>query len=453
MLQAKRKIEYFVPVAIFTSFFIIFIPITEGKLEDVRITGLNRLRTNYVRNRIVRDEREVINQERLKQALLLLQVNHLIENISATLLPGSHIGSSILEVEVEEDDPFYVELSLDNLGFPTFGSFRRQLKLNHDNLIGFGDRLNAAYTNSDGSNILENLSYTFPLNARDGAIALSYGVGEFEIIEPPLEDLDIDAEVNAFQLALRQPLDQTPRQEFALGLALTRTAVDTTLSDLPFPIVRGASEKGELNVSRISFYQDYLRRGRNDYFFLRSALNLGVDIFDATENDRQPDTNFFIWRGQTFYVRQLTDGLTLYLNSILQLSDRPLVYLEQTPISLFTIDREEEAFILRGYRRGVLQADNGVFASVELRANVLKIDSLNSLFQLTPFVDFGTAWNDDDLELDKNTLISAGLGIRLLVNENFRARVDWGIPLIERDFDGGSLQEDGVTFNIEYRPF
>lgn len=45
----------------------------------------------------------------------------------------------VLEVEVLEDDQFYVELGLDNLGSPSYGSFRRQLEVNHNNLIGFGD--------------------------------------------------------------------------------------------------------------------------------------------------------------------------------------------------------------------------------------------------------------------------------------------------------------------------
>jgi len=106
---------------------------------------------------------------------------------------------------------------------------------------------------------------------------------------------------------------------------------------------------------------------------------------------------------------------------------------------------------MRGYRRNSLQGDNGIFASAEFQANVLKIDNLNAVFQLTPFVDFGVAWNNDDLEIEDSTLISAGLGMRLLVNDNFRARVDWGIPLVDQDLDRGSLQEDGVTFNLEYR--
>lgn len=383
----------------------------------------------------------------------LLQVNNLIDNISGTIISGSSIGSNILKVEVQEDDPFYIELSLDNLGFPESGSFRRQLKINHNNLIGFGDRFYAAYTNSDGSNLLDNLAYAFPINAHDGTVAIDYGIGKLELIEPPFEALHIDFNVNFFQFALSQPLYQTAEQKFALRLAFSRVATETTLFDQPFPLERGAESDGELNVSAIRFAQIYTKRGKSDRFDLGSQFVVGVNAFDATENDDAPDSNFFLWRGQASYLRKFTKDLSLSFNSYLQFSDRPLVYLEQTPFKLFTVDREEEAFILRGYRRGSLQADNGVFASTEFRANILKIDSLNSIIQLTPFIDFGTAWNDDDVELDESTLISTGLGIRLLVNDNFRARVDWGFPLIEQDLDGGSLQEDGVTFNIEYRPF
>ena len=180
---------------------------------------------------------------------------------------------------------------------------------------------------------------------------------------------------------------------------------------------------------------------------------MGVDIFDATDNDVSPDSHFFIWQGEAAYQRQLTKKLNLALKSFFQLRDRPLSFLKQTPRQLFIEGREEESFFVRGYLRDALVADNGVFASAELQANVWEIDRLNSMVQLTPFVDFGTAWNeDDDLELAESTLISVGLGLGLLVNDNFRARLDWGIPLIELDFDSDSLQEDGITFNIEYRP-
>ena len=430
---------------------IIFLPITEGRIEDIKITGLNRLADNYVRRRLFKDQQQILNQERLKQALQLLQINELIENISATVVSGSGIGNNILEVDVQESDPFYVELSLDNLGSPTSGSFRRQLKVNHDNIFGFGDRIYAAYTNTDGRNSLDNLSYSFPLNSRNGTIGLSYSTGKLEVIEEPFAALDIDLSFAGLQVWLRQPVYQTPTQEFALGIGLSRVGTKTTLLDTPFAISRGADGDGELNISSLSFYQDYLKRGRRDRFDLRSQLSFGIDIFDATNNEDAPDSKFFIWRGQTSYLRQVTKDLNLSLKSYWQVSDRPLVDLEQSPRKLFTISAEEETFIMRGYRRNSLQGDNGIFASAELQASVLKIDNLNAVFQLTPFIDFGTAWNNDDLEFENSTLISAGLGMRLLVNDNFRARVDWGIPLVDQDLDRGSLQEDGVTFNLEYR--
>ncbi|MEM7760924.1 MAG: POTRA domain-containing protein, partial [Cyanobacteria bacterium P01_A01_bin.40] len=155
----------------------ITLTVTEGKIEQVNITGLNRLRASYIRNRIVRDPQQILNQEQLNQSLQLLKVNHLIKTISATVLPGSSNGNSVLELEVEEDDHFYVELGLDNVGNISYGSFRRQIEINYDNVLGFGDRFYTAYTNSDGSNALNNLSYIFPVNAHDGTIGVSYGVG------------------------------------------------------------------------------------------------------------------------------------------------------------------------------------------------------------------------------------------------------------------------------------
>ena len=64
----------------------IIIPVTEGKIADVNITGLKRLRTNYVHNRIVRDPQQVLNQEQLNQALQLLEVNHLIKTVSTKVI-------------------------------------------------------------------------------------------------------------------------------------------------------------------------------------------------------------------------------------------------------------------------------------------------------------------------------------------------------------------------------
>ena len=97
--------------------------------------------------------------------------------------------------------------------------------------------------------------------------------------------------------------------------------------------------------------------------------------------------------------------------------------------------------------------DNGWFNSAEIRATILRIPQWQASLQLTPFVDFGKVWNSDDITFDTNTLVSTGIGLRFQINDYFASRLDWGIPLVDLDTEGDSLQEDGVYFSLELKPF
>lgn len=108
---------------------------------------------------------------------------------------------------------------------------------------------------------------------------------------------------------------------------------------------------------------------------------------------------------------------------------------------------------MRGYRQDALLADNGFSASAEIRTPILRIPEWQTTLQVVPFVDFGTVWSSDDVEFEENTLVSIGAGLRLQVSDFFAARLDWGIPLIDIENEGDSLQEDGVYFAIELKPF
>jgi hemolysin activation/secretion protein len=68
--------------------------------------------------------------------------------------------------------------------------------------LGFCDRVNVSYVNTDGSNSLNNLSYTFPLNARNGRIELTYSFRNNEVIEKPFNILEIEEEKLTFLLCV-----------------------------------------------------------------------------------------------------------------------------------------------------------------------------------------------------------------------------------------------------------
>jgi hemolysin activation/secretion protein len=155
----------------------VIIKIVEGGLESIRVrrrTGKQRLNFNYICSRLAIAS-QPLQVSRLLDALRLLELDPLIKNISAELIPGSQSHRSALEVKFEEEKTFSAALLLDNRRAPSVGSFRRQLQLTEANLLGKGDGLSLAYTNTDGSNAFD-LSYTLPLNPHNGTINLSAGV-------------------------------------------------------------------------------------------------------------------------------------------------------------------------------------------------------------------------------------------------------------------------------------
>lgn len=421
------------------------IKVIEGKIAEMQIEGLNRLQPGYVRRRLAIASQAPVNREKLLNALQLLQLNPLIKNISAELAAGTTPGTSLLKVRATEADPFDVIFSWDNYRAPSVGTNRRQVQLTHRNLFGFGDRFNLAYIDTDGSDSLSNLSYSIPVNARNGTIDLRYSFTDSQIIEEPFAAADIESETSIYDLAFRQPVYQTPNRDIALGLAFSRSDSKTTARGQPL-FSRSSDLEGKINISTLRFFQEYTQRNAQAVFALRSQFSLGIDAFDATDNGgNSPDSSFFAWRGQVQYLRQFNPALSLVLRSDLQFANEPLVPIEQFSLG--------GALNLRGYRQDALLGDNGLFTSAELRASILRISKWATIIQLTPFVDFGTVWNSDDLSFNTNTLASLGLGLRVLISDRFAARLDYGIPLIDLDTNGDTLQEEGFYFSLELKPF
>jgi hemolysin activation/secretion protein len=128
-----------------------------------------------------------------------------------------------------------------------------------------------------------------------------------------------------------------------------------------------------------------------------------------------------------------------------QLSPDDLVPLEQ-----FGLGGIES---VRGYRQDALLTDNGALVSAEFRFPIYRQPRRRLVVQLTPFIDFGTAWNSGTTNPDTNTLASLGLGLRFQLGDRLTARLDWGIPLVNIPTRERTWQENGVYFSIVSNPF
>lgn len=432
---------------------VVKIQVIEGTLEDINVTGTRRLRRAYVRDRIQLSASTPLNVPRLLRGLQVLQLDPLIANISADLQAGARPGTSLLQVQVTEADTFSVTPSIDNGRSPSVGSFRRQIGISQANLTGLGDGLNLNYSNTDGSNGID-ASYTIPLNPRNGTLRLAYGTTWSSIIAPDQfrDALDIDANSRYYELSYRQPLFQSPTEEFALSLTASRqeSKAEFLEENLPFPSL-GADDEGRTRISALRFSQEWTRRSSRQVLAARSQFSLGLNLLDSTVSDTAPDSRFFAWRGQGQWVRLLAPDSLLLVRSDVQLSGDSLVPLEQ-----FGLGGQET---VRGYRQDALLTDNGALLSTELRLPILRVPEVKGVLQLTPFIDMGTTWNNAGDDPSPNSLIGVGAGLLWRMGDNFSARIDWGIPLIKLDRSTRSpagertWQESGVYFSVRYSAF
>jgi len=420
---------------------VVQIQVVEGELEAIQIDGLERLNPSYVRSRLQLAGQTPFNQQQLEQTLQLLQVDPLLRRVNAELTAGSAPGRSILHVALQEAPPLNASLGTDNYQPTSIGSAQLSVAGSYVNLLGRGDRFFAQYGRTNGLNLYD-IGYTIPVNPRDGTVTLRYNTNDSRIIENAVDELDIRSDAETWSLEFRQPLTRSVTDEFALGLALDlRRSQTYILGDIPFSFSVGA-EDGESKVTVLRLTQDWVHRGRTQVLAARSQFSLGLDAFDATINDSGTDGRFLKWLGQFQWVQQVGGRSLLVTRLNAQLTPDSLLSPER--IGLGGQDT------VRGYAQNQIVADNAIWAAVEVR---LPLTPNSNRLQLIPFIEAGHAWNNELPDPSPDLLVGAGIGLNWQVLRGLDLRVDYGIPLVNADSQGNSLQDNGIYVSLRYSPF
>jgi hemolysin activation/secretion protein len=419
------------------------IQVIEGRLEDIEVLGNQRLHSGYISRRIAVGTTPPLNIDKLLERLQLLQLNPLIDTISADLQAGTQPGTNLLVVSVTEADSFEAGYRFDNNRSPSVGTAQNQFYATEGNLLGLGDRLSLGYDLTEGSDEWI-VGYTLPLNPYNGTLNIAANFTNSTVIEAPFDVLQISSDAEQYELSFRQPLLQSPVEELALGLTASHQRNQTFLGIDgigPFPLSAGADDQGVIKVSALRFFQEWTRRNSQQVVALRSQFSLGLEMLGATVNATGPDSRFFSWQGQGQYVRLMAPDTLLLIRGGAQLSADPLLSPEQ-----FGLGGQST---VRGYRQDLLLTDNALLASVEVRLPILRDPQNNTLLQLAPFVDVGHGWNTVTESPNPNTLVGVGTGLLLNINNTLTARFDWGIPLVKTAGPRNTLQENGLYFSLE----
>ncbi len=423
---------------------IVKVTVIEGGIEDIKITGTRRLNPEYIRSRLGLAVQTPLNQNSLLEALRVLQLDPQISNISARLSAGVRPDLSLLEVEVKEADTLSANIFANNGRNPSIGSFQRGVNIEEKNLLGFGDGIALTYNNTEGSNSIY-LNYLIPVSPHNTTIRLAGGYSDSAVIDRIFNDIDITGNYSYYEVSVRQPLIQSSTEEFAIGLTLSRQESGNFLQGEAFPLSVGADNAGKVKISAIRFFQDWVKRNSREVIAVNSQFSIGLDAFNATINERGiPDSTFFAWRGQGQYVRSLAEDTLLVVRSDIQVSNKPLLALEQFSVGGLGS--------VRGYRQDYLLTDNGFLLSTEVRFPILRVPEIAGLLQIVPFLDFGIGWNNGEfLNPTPDTLVGTGIGLLWQMGDTLNARFDWGIPLVATNYQKNSLNERGLYFSVNFR--
>ena len=425
---------------------IVTIQVREGSLErvDVKRAGdlVGRLNDSYIRDRVLQAGATPLNFANLEDALQLLRADPLIGDIRANLTTGSQANQSILQITVSEAKSFSIRPFFDNYGNTSTGIYRIGVNLQELNTTGNGDSILVGYTRSGSADIYQ-LNYQYPINPQGGTLGFNFSAGQSPITEPPFDSLNILTDSQTYELAYRQPLLRSPREEFAIGVSTAFENSGSYFGNRSFNFQNFKFDDGRSQSRVLRLSQDYLSRDPIGAWVLRSTFNMGLNVLGATiRNDGSPDGRFFYWGGQVLRVQRIgTDRDTLaFFRLNMQFSGDQLLSLNR-----FSIGGAQS---IRGYRQNQLTGDNGIQASVELQFPVARDEEGLATVKLLPFVEAGTIWNSSGVNSTNQSLIGLGLGATYQPMRNLLLRLDYGIPLVNVSNSGNNLQDSGLYFSI-----
>jgi hemolysin activation/secretion protein len=429
---------------------IVTIQVLEGSLENVEIrwAGNNRGRLNedYIRQRVLIGAKTPLNFSRLEEDLQLLRSDPLIGDLRANLTRSvsNAPDKSVIQLAVTEAPSFSTRAFIDNYGSTTTGIFRFGVGVQELNLTGAGDALSANYTRSGTANAYA-FSYVYPVSNNGGTLSLNASLGNNPISDPQFAGLNIATDSQVYELAYRQPLVRTTREELALGLSFSVENSASTFNGQSFNFQNQQFGDGASQARVFRFTQEYVERDLQGAWALRSSLNLGVEGFGATiRTDGTPDGRFFSWNGQLLRVQRVSADrdslLSFRLNT--QLTGDRLMALNRFSVG--------GMYSVRGYRQNQLTGDSGIQGSIEWQMSLVRDSDGVSFVKILPFIESGVIWNTRGVPTNPSPQVLASIGTGLIYQpmKNIVLRLDYGLPLIDAKNPGTNLQDSGLYFSI-----
>ncbi len=415
------------------------IRVVEGKLGEVEIRGNKHFKTELIRKKLDVRPRGYFDYSALQQSLVYIN-EHPDRVAKAVLVPGAEPGTTDLIIDVEDRLPFHYGFEYDNYASRYVGEDRFAGILEHNNLLGFDDKIFFKLQHTDSSELkLAELRYLYPISS--GLEIGGYFLRSSLRLGEEFKDLDATGKSYIYGIFLNKALITEATRDLRLSLGFDYKKVTNKLAG-------EQSSRDALRVLKTGLEYDFNDKlGRN---ILLGELDWGIDDILGGMAEKDPHAS------RTGAGAKFTKGVFTAFRLQPMPWETTLLWKNFAQYSNYTLAAAEEFQIggpvsVRGYPPAEHSGDKGWYTSLEysipfyfLKEKEKKVPftkdvNLYDALRFVTFFDWAEAHKNTIQagEEKHETLKGIGCGVRLNVRDNVAIRVELGWPL------GGETPSDG----------
>lgn len=387
---------------------IVEVRLVEAKSGELELEGNKSTRAGFLRRRISTRAGELFDVVRLENDLARINATTDLQ-ATAELKAGAEPGTVTPVVHVLEPPQYRLSLFTDNAGAKSVGEYRAGLTFVDASVFGLRDPFSLSVYGAEGTQAVTT-SYSMPVHSSGTRVGLSYDYSDIKVVNGAFEALDIGGYASRAGLDVTQPLLASTRVRLnALAQATSRNSVTTF----------GGFKISELDVRSAGLGFDLQTYGERGIWYTRNMFTQGFEDFGG-------DREFLRFNTDVYRIQTLAPEVSAQFRFSLQWADsHPLPSTEQFQIG--------GVATVRGYREGLLAADEGAILSAELQFPVPSTYLPAGMhWRGFAFFDSGVVVQQRDGERSVHAddiLYSIGAGVSFDFGPRVSGKLNVGIPL------------------------
>ncbi|MBU1862928.1 MAG: BamA/TamA family outer membrane protein [Candidatus Omnitrophica bacterium] len=416
----------------------VIVQVLEGIVGTIEVTGNRWFREQVYRDALSFDTGNFLEIADLENALREINTSP-DRSVRAYLEPGTETGTTDVTLKAKDNFPLHASLEYNRRGTKLTHRSRYLLRLTDNNVFGFGDRLNTAFSFAEQSALLGgSFSYEFPWQKTGTLYRFDASVARTRL-QKEMRARGVNGEPFNLGFGVTQKLLETRHVKLDGAFGLEYKDSKTTVGGDKLSYDRS---RVFVVGPRVTVNDRYGRTfGASDLHVGIPRILNGLDHHDSKASRVKSGGRFQYLTLNLARLQRLCFGATFLMQAGGQWSPYPLTALEQFYLGGMSS--------VRGYPESDSSGDSGYNFSTEVRVPPYFIPKTwrvvgyedktwRDAISLIGFIEGGRCFNlkrQEAFSLKNRTLLATGFGLRFYVTPDTNLQFSVGYPFGDESTD------------------